>query len=149
MAGKSKFIELKKVFKTLHGPKGCLWDKKQTHRSLIAGLKEEVREFIDTVNRRDPQHMKEELGDILLHVMFNAQIASKNGSFDIEDVIDGLIGKLKRRHPHVFGNARVNSAEEIIRNWNRIKREEKAVGSGKPRPRLSGSRNRAGRSPRV
>jgi tetrapyrrole methylase family protein / MazG family protein len=149
MAKKSSFIELKNVFKALHGPKGCLWDKKQTHKSLISGLKEEVREYIDTVDRRNPQHMKEELGDILLHVMFNAQIASKNGKFDIEDVIDGLIVKLKRRHPHVFGNARVNSAEEIIRNWNRIKREEKAAESGKPRPRLSGNRNRAGRSPRV
>jgi len=122
---RTKFHELKEVFKALHGPKGCLWDKKQTHKSLISGLKEEVKEFIDTVNKNDPEHMKEELGDLLLHVMFNAQIASKNKKFDIEDVIEGLIKKLKRRHPHVFGNTKVRSASEIIKNWNKIKRSEK------------------------
>jgi tetrapyrrole methylase family protein/MazG family protein len=125
MSQKSKFTELKKIFKTLHGPKGCLWDKKQTHKSLISGLREEVEEFIDTVKDDDPKHMKEELGDLLLHVMFNAQIAAKNKKFDIEDVIDGLIRKLKRRHPHVFGNTKVKSASEIIRNWNKIKIAEK------------------------
>jgi len=119
------FVELKKVFRTLHGPKGCLWDKKQTHKSLIKDLKEEVEEFIETVGKDDPEHMKEELGDILLHVMFNAQIASKRGDFDIEDVIDGLIRKLKRRHPHVFGKVKVKSTQEIIRNWNQIKKKEK------------------------
>jgi MazG family protein len=125
MSKKSKFAALKEVFKALHGPKGCLWDKKQSHKSLIPHLREEVREFIDTVKKGDHRHMKEELGDLLLHVMFNAQIASKEKKFDIEDVIDGLIRKLKRRHPHVFGNTRVSSAEEIIRNWNKIKRSEK------------------------
>ena len=69
--------------------------------------------------------MKEELGDLLLHVMFNAQIAGKAGTFDIEDVIDELIKKLKRRHPHVFGRTKVTSARQIIRNWNRIKAMEK------------------------
>jgi tetrapyrrole methylase family protein / MazG family protein len=122
---RSNFNELKKVFKTLHGPKGCLWDKKQTHKSLVSDLKEEVEEFIDTVNKNDPEHMKEELGDLLLHVMFNAQIASKNKKFDIEDVIEGLIRKLKRRHPHVFGNTKVKSTNQIIRNWNKIKKLEK------------------------
>ena len=125
MSQRSKFPELKKIFKTLHGPKGCLWDKKQTHKSLISGLREEVEEFIDTVKDDDHKHMKEELGDLLLHVMFNAQIAAKNKKFDIEDVIDGLIRKLKRRHPHVFGNTKVKSASEIIRNWNKIKVAEK------------------------
>ena len=125
MRANSKFTELKNVFKTLHGPKGCLWDKKQTHKSLILHLKEEVGEFIDAVKKNDPEHLKEELGDLLLHVMFNAQIASKNRKFDIEDVIDGLIKKMKRRHPHVFGNTKVKSAKEIIRNWNKIKKLEK------------------------
>jgi tetrapyrrole methylase family protein/MazG family protein len=122
---KTKFYELKSVFKALHGAKGCLWDKKQTHKSLVSDLKEEVEEFIETVNKNDAQHMKEELGDLLLHVMFNAQIASKNKEFDIEDVIEGLIKKLKRRHPHVFGKAKVKSATQIIRNWNKIKKLEK------------------------
>ena len=121
----TKFTRLKKTFQTLHGPKGCLWDKKQTHRSLIPHLKEEVGEFIAAVRENDPQHMKEELGDLLLHVMFNAQIAEKNGKFDVEDIIDGLIKKLIRRHPHVFGGARVRSASQITRNWNKIKKLEK------------------------
>lgn len=121
----SRFTELKKVFKVLHGEKGCLWDKKQTHKSLITHLEEEVGEFIEAVRNNDSEHMKEELGDLLLHVMFNAQIADKKKKFDIEDVIDGLIKKLKRRHPHVFGNTRVSSEREIIRNWNKIKESEK------------------------
>jgi len=125
MAPKTKFIELKEVFKRLHGPKGCLWDKKQSHKSLIPHLREEVGEFIDAAKRNNTRHMREELGDLLLHVMFNAQIAAKAKRFDIEDVIEELIAKLKRRHPHVFGNTRVSSARQIIRNWNEIKKKEK------------------------
>lgn len=122
---KTKFIELKDIFSTLHGPKGCLWDKKQTHKTLIKDLREEVEEFIQAVRKNNPHHMKEELGDILLHVMFNSQIASKDKRFDIEDVIDGLIRKIKRRHPHVFGKLKVSSTRQIIANWNKIKRLEK------------------------
>lgn len=125
MAKKTEFIQLKEIFKTLHGPKGCLWDKKQTHKSILPGLREEVREFISEVNKGDKRHMKEELGDILLHVMFHAQLASKEGKFDIEDVIKGLIEKLKRRHPHVFGNVKAKSSRQIILNWNKIKLAEK------------------------
>jgi tetrapyrrole methylase family protein/MazG family protein len=102
-----------------------MWDKKQTHKSLIKDLKEEVNEFVRAVNHGDCRNMQEELGDILLHVMFNAQIASKRDEFDIEDVIAGLIGKLKRRHPHVFGKVKVNSTRQIIANWNKIKADEK------------------------
>ena len=102
-----------------------MWDKKQTHKTLIADLEEEVDEFIDAVRMNNYANMKEELGDILLHVMFNAQIAAKNKKFDIEDVIDGLIKKIRRRHPHVFGNRKVKSTREIIANWNRIKSMER------------------------
>lgn len=126
MPRQTKFTELKKVFETLHGPKGCLWDKKQTHKTLVKYLREESREFIETVNKNSYSHMKEELGDLLLQVMFHSQIARKNGKFDIEDVIDGLIKKLKRRHPHVFGRVKVKSVAEIIENWDRIKAKEKA-----------------------
>jgi tetrapyrrole methylase family protein / MazG family protein len=122
---KTRFSELKKVFQKLHGPKGCLWDKQQTHKTLIPDLREEVEEFISAVRSGNSGDMQEELGDLLLHVMFNAQIAAKAGKFDIEDVIDVLIKKLKRRHPHVFGNTKVNSSRQIIRNWNKIKAEEK------------------------
>ena len=122
---KTKFHELKKIFATLHSSKGCLWDKKQTHKTLIKDLREEVEEFIQAVRKNNPKHMQEELGDILLHVMFNAQIAAKNKCFDIEDVIDGLIKKIKRRHPHVFGNLKVKSTRQIIANWNKIKKQER------------------------
>ncbi len=121
----TKFNELKKVYEILHGPRGCMWDKKQTHKTLIPDLKEEVDEFIGAVKKNNYVHMEEELGDILLHVMFNAQIAAKNNKFDIEDVIDGLINKIKRRHPHVFGNKKVKSTKEIIANWNKIKSMER------------------------
>ena len=126
MAKQTKFSELKMVFDLLHGPKGCLWDKKQTHKTLVKYLREESREFIETVNKNSYSHMKEELGDLLLQVMFHSQIAKKNGKFDIEGVIDGLIKKLKRRHPHVFGAVKVKSVGEIIENWDRIKAQEKA-----------------------
>ena len=125
MRKETNFLELKKVFKRLHAANGCLWDKKQTHKSLIPHLKEEVGEFIAAVKNNNRRNMQEELGDLLLHVMFNAQIASKENRFDIEDVIAGLVRKLKRRHPHVFGNAKVKSARQIIINWNRIKSAEK------------------------
>ena len=125
MKRQTKFIALKKVFDTLHGPKGCPWDKKQTHETLLPYLKEEAGEFIAEVKRRDYVHMEEELGDILLQVMFHSAIASREGRFDIEDVIDTLIRKLKRRHPHVFGKTKVRSVRQVIRNWNKIKSTEK------------------------
>jgi len=126
MSSTTKFIELKNLFKTLHGPNGCLWDKKQTHKTLLKYLKEETSEFIDAVKKDNLNHMKEELGDILLQVMFHAQIASKSKAFDIEDVMGELIKKLVRRHPHVFSDTKVKSTREITRNWNRIKKLEKA-----------------------
>ena len=126
MPQRTKFTELKKVFEALHGPRGCLWDKKQTHKTLIKYLREEAKEFIDEIKSNNYRHMQEELGDLLLQVMFHAQIASKAGKFNIEDVIDGLIKKLKRRHPHVFAKTKVKSVYEIIRNWNKIKSQEKA-----------------------
>lgn len=122
---KTKFIELKKIFDTLHGPNGCLWDKKQTHKTLIPYLREESGEFIAAIKSNNLENMKEELGDILLQVMFHSQIASKENRFTIEDVIDELIKKLKRRHPHVFGKVKVKSARQIMANWNRIKALEK------------------------
>jgi len=125
MKNKTKFTELKNIFETLHGPKGCLWDKKQTHKTLIPYLREESGEFISALKKGNHHHMKEELGDILLQVMFHAQIASKEGKFDVEDVISGLISKLKRRHPHVFGKLKVKSTRQIIANWKKIKALEK------------------------
>jgi len=122
----TRFTELKNIFVILHSKRGCIWDKQQTHKSLVKDLKEEVDEFIAAVKKNDSRYMQEELGDILLHVMFNAQIAQKQKKFDIEKVIAGLISKLKRRHPHVFGKTKVNSTRQIIANWNRIKAKEKS-----------------------
>jgi tetrapyrrole methylase family protein/MazG family protein len=131
---KTKFTELKKIFDTLHGPRGCLWDKKQTHKSILAHLNEEVEEFVSAVRAGDVHNMREELGDVLLHVMFHSKLASKAGKFDVEDVISELIKKLKRRHPHVFGKEKVSSSRQIIRNWEKIKAQEKmAAKSGRRR----------------
>ena len=124
-----KFDDLKKIFDKLHSPQGCLWDRKQTHETLIKYLKEETGEFIQAVRKGDEENMKEELGDILLQVMFHSQIAKKEGKFDIEDVIDTLAGKLKRRHPHVFANTKVSSVDEILSNWKKIKKSEKKNGN--------------------
>lgn len=125
MAKITKFNELKRVFRRLHGPKGCMWDKKQTHESLIPYLREEADEFIHALKKGDSSHMKEELGDILLQVMFHAQIASRSGDFDVEDVIDCLVKKLKRRHPHIFGKTKVRSVDDIVANWHKIKAAER------------------------
>ncbi len=130
---KTGFIELKKVFKILNGPKGCPWDKKQTHESLVGSLREETRELIHAIKNGDEDNMKEELGDVLLQVMFHAQIASRTGKFDIEDVIGVLTAKLKRRHPHVFGTEKVTSSAQVVRNWNKIKAAEKKTPAGKKR----------------
>ncbi len=118
-------MQLKKIFEILHGPKGCLWDKKQTHKTLIPYLKEEAEELTHALRSGNCCHIKEELGDVLLQVMLHAQIASKGGSFDIEDVIEGLIKKIKRRHPHVFGKIKVTSVRQIKANWKKIKIQEK------------------------
>ena len=125
MKQQTKFVELKEIYEMLHSPKGCMWDKEQTYESLLPYLKEEVEEFIDAVKMKDYCHIKEELGDVLLQVMFHAKIASKEGKFDIEDVIDGLIKKLKRRHPHVFAKTKVKSTRQIMENWKKIKASEK------------------------
>jgi tetrapyrrole methylase family protein / MazG family protein len=120
------FRRLKRIFDRLHSPKGCPWDKEQTHRSILPGLREETRELIQAVESDDPAHMCEELGDVLLHVMFHAKLAQKAGWFDIEDVIAGLNAKLIRRHPHVFGKEKVSSSKQVMRNWQKIKDQEKA-----------------------
>lgn len=126
---RDRYNELKNIFKRLR--KECPWDRKQTHRSLVKYLREETGEFIEEVRRNDERGMEEELGDILLQVFFHAQIASETGRFDIDDVFDTLIRKLKRRHPHVFGATRVRSVRDVIVNWDRIKAKEKQHARGK------------------
>lgn len=119
---------LEKLINTLErlrGPDGCPWDKEQTHGSIVTHLIEEVSELIETIDKGDMWHMKEELGDVLLHVLFHASIASSHGYFNIDDVAKELNEKLIRRHPHVFGDAEISTMDELWRQWEKIKSEEK------------------------
>jgi XTP/dITP diphosphohydrolase len=126
----ARFAELVKLFRTLLDPGGCPWDREQTHETLIPYLREEAEEFIAAVRSGDREHMREELGDILLQVMFHSELAEREGAFTIEDVIGGLIDKLTRRHPHVFAGTVVGSSREVVENWNRIKAGERRRGGG-------------------
>jgi MazG family protein len=108
----------------LRGPDGCPWDREQTHASLARHLVEEAYEVLDAIEEGDPEHLREELGDLLLQVVFHAQLAEDAGDFDVDGVARSITEKLVRRHPHVFGDLRVASAGEVVRNWEAIKREE-------------------------
>jgi len=124
----NKSITFKQVVKTmslLRSKKGCPWDRLQTHKSLLKYLKEESKEVEQAVKNNDYNNLKEELGDILLQVIFHAQIAEENGYFDIYDVLRTLQNKLIRRHPHVYGKKKLKTAEEVLLSWDRIKRKEK------------------------
>ncbi len=108
----------------LHGPNGCPWDKEQTHESLIPYLQEESKEVEHAIRQQDDDNLCEELGDVLLQVVFHAQLAKESNKFDIQDVVDGLCKKLIRRHPHVFGKKKLNSPEEVLAQWKKIKKRE-------------------------
>ena len=122
---KNTFSELVETFAILRGPDGCPWDRKQTHESLIKNLREESEELIAAIEKKDAENMKEELGDVLLQVLFHAQLAKEEGLFDIDDVIQALYDKLHYRHPHVFGDMKAGSAEEALAVWKEMKRKEK------------------------
>jgi len=111
---------------TLRGPNGCPWDKQQDFNSLKPMLVEEVYEVLEAVENNDFEGLSEELGDVLLHVLFNAQLAREAGQFDIDSVIDQISSKLVRRHPHVFAGESAATPEEVIKNWEAIKAQEKA-----------------------
>jgi MazG family protein len=121
-----KFEKLVDIMATLRGPNGCPWDKQQDFNSLKPMLVEEVYEVLEAVENNDFEGLSEELGDLLLHVLFNAQLAKESGRFDIDTVIDQISGKLVRRHPHVFGDESASTPEEVIKNWEAIKAQEKA-----------------------
>ncbi|WML58219.1 nucleoside triphosphate pyrophosphohydrolase [Neobacillus sp. PS2-9] len=119
------FSKLRGIIAILRGPDGCPWDKKQTHESLKRYLIEETYEVIEAIDSGDIDHLIEELGDVLLQVMLHAQIGEDDGYFSVDDVIEGLSAKMIRRHPHVFGNAKAENAEEVVQNWQAIKEQEK------------------------
>lgn len=117
--------DLLKVMAKLRSPKGCPWDREQNHLSLRRHAIEEVYELIDAIEARDDHEMSEELGDLLLQVIFHCQLANERGAFDFERVCRLLVEKLIRRHPHVFGTTKVANVDEVWANWEQIKRAEK------------------------
>ncbi|MEH7457106.1 nucleoside triphosphate pyrophosphohydrolase [Bacillus sp. JJ1127] len=120
-----QFDVLREIIAELRGPNGCPWDKKQTHQSLKKYLIEEAYEVLEAIDEEDDDHLIEELGDVLLQVMLHAQIGEDEGWFSIDDIIRTLSEKMVRRHPHVFGDIDVDNAEEVISNWEEIKKQEK------------------------
>ena len=120
-----KFDELVNIIARLRAPDGCKWDREQTHKTLKQNFIEETYEALDAIDDNDMKHLQEELGDVLLQVVLHSQIASEEGAFTIDDVADGISKKLVHRHPHVFGDVKVNSTAEILDNWEKLKKEEK------------------------
>jgi MazG family protein len=118
--------QLVAVMAALRAPDGCPWDREQDHRSLRSHAVEEVYELIDAIEAGDDAEMSEELGDLLLQVVFHAQLASERGAFDFDGVCQRLVDKLVRRHPHVFGSVTVDGIDQVWANWESIKRAEKS-----------------------
>ena len=117
--------ELIAVIAKLRAPDGCPWDREQTHQSLRPNMLEEAYEAVDAIDENSMMHLKEELGDVLLQVLLHSQIASERNDFNIEDVAKELKDKLIHRHPHVFGDAKVKNSEDVKKNWDILKAEEK------------------------
>lgn len=127
----SAMDDLRKTIARLRAPGGCPWDQEQTHATLVRCLIDECSELIDTIDRMDLPHMREELGDVLIQVIFHAQLAEEAGEFDLEDVAREVNEKLIRRHPHVFGDGKLDTSDQVITQWEKIKAQEKTA-SGKP-----------------
>lgn len=127
LGNKKDFQDLLDIIETLRNPGGCPWDREQTHESLKSALLEECYEVIDAIENEDEDALIEELGDVLLQVVFHASIGKEDGYFDIMDVIGGISNKMINRHPHVFGNEEANTSEQVLVNWDEIKKEEKGI----------------------
>jgi XTP/dITP diphosphohydrolase/tetrapyrrole methylase family protein/MazG family protein len=124
----SAIDDLRQTMARLRAPDGCPWDQEQTHATLVRCLIDEVSELIDTIDRGDYPHMREELGDVLIQVVFHAQIAAEQGLFNFDDVARDINEKLVRRHPHVFGTGKLQTSEQVIAKWEEIKATEKKNG---------------------
>ncbi len=122
---KRSFEEVVQLMARLRAPDGCPWDREQTHRSLRTYLLEETYEVLDAIERNDAEALKDELGDLLLQVVFHAQMAREQGRFGIDDVLTGLHEKLTRRHPHVFGEGKADTAQQVVHNWEALKATER------------------------
>jgi MazG family protein len=126
------FQSLVNVQARLRAPGGCPWDRQQTHATLKTFLIEETYEVLDALECGNPQELSEELGDLLLQILFHADLALEAGAFDISDVITGIQDKMIRRHPHVFGTVKADTAEQVLKNWAQLKAQEKLAASPSP-----------------
>jgi MazG family protein len=127
LAASGELKALSAIMTKLLGPGGCPWDRRQTHRTLIKYLHEEAREVEQAVKRGDWGNLKEELGDVLLQVVFHSALAARDGRFTLSQVIRGINSKLVRRHPHVFGGAKLDTPAQVLAQWDLIKKAEKRV----------------------
>jgi tetrapyrrole methylase family protein/MazG family protein len=151
------FQKLVKVMERLRGKRGCPWDREQTRESLKPFLLEEAYEVLEAIEKGDIDDLREELGDLLLQVIFHAEIARERGEFDINEVLTVLTGKLIRRHPHVFGRGKIGTAQEVLAEWERLKQKEyknrnrKSALDGVPKslPALMRAHQLQGRASRV
>lgn len=123
-----QLARLRAIMHRLRAPGGCPWDAEQTHASLIPNLIEEAYETVDTIQRADFPHLREELGDLLLQVVFHSELAAEAGRFNLDDVAREISDKLVRRHPHVFGTSDAATSDAVLQQWDQIKREEKGDG---------------------
>ncbi len=111
----------------LRATDGCPWDREQNHRSLRPCLEEETREVLEAIEKEDPKALCEELGDLLLQILFHARLAAEAGEFNMEDVLRGLRDKLVERHPHVFGGEKIATAAEVLEAWKELKRKSRSA----------------------
>ena len=125
MKDKYNVNDLVRIMEILRAPDGCMWDQAQDHHSIRQNFIEETYEACEAIDDNDTDHLKEELGDVLLQVVFHTQMEKEKGVFDLNDVADGVCKKLIFRHPHIFGDVKVGSTDEILSNWDDLKRKEK------------------------
>lgn len=129
-----KFEELVEIMAKLRSPDGCPWDREQTYKDIVPHTIEEVYEVVDAIERNDFKELKEELGDLLLQIVFYSQLASEEKKFTIDEVIVGITKKLIHRHPHVFGDTKVSDSDQVLERWEELKKEEgKSVVGGVPK----------------
>lgn len=120
------FYDLVKIMAMLRAPGGCPWDAEQTHQSIRQNFIEETYEAIEAIDTADTELLKEELGDVMLQVVFHSAMEQESGSFSVDDVCDGVCKKLIVRHPHVFGDVKADTSEEVLKNWDKIKMQTKS-----------------------
>src|SRR5258708_1767614 len=125
MSAADAFAELVQIMERLRAPGGCPWDREQTHASIKPYLIEEAYEVAEAIEADNTEELRKELGDLLLQIVFHSEMAREAGRFTVEDVVRGISEKMIRRHPHVFGDVTVKDAGEVLRNWSKIKSEER------------------------